>query len=91
MSETRIAPHAISSANPSHDPGRAPLRVSCMVATHDALARRRLHNLAWHARYHARTGREAIEVERVVTAVRTGHLTVRDAHLALAALRKDQQ
>ena len=54
-------------------------------------ARRRFHNLAWHAVYHARTHEEADVIERVVHATRAGHIPLRDAHAALSALRRDQQ
>jgi hypothetical protein len=50
----------------------------------------RFHALAYHARYHARTDTEAVEVDRVVAAVRVGALCARDGHAALSALRRDQ-
>jgi hypothetical protein len=68
---------------------RVPL-MRTSVTTFDSRARQRFHALAYHARYHARTDAEAVEVDRVVAAVRAGALCARDGHAALSALRRDQ-
>jgi hypothetical protein len=61
------------------------------VVTFDSRARERLAHLAKQASRHARTDEEAGQVARVCAAVRAGHITVRDGHAALVALRRDQR
>ncbi len=60
------------------------------IHTHETRLRQRLHRLAWHVRYHARTDEEIIQVERVMLAVTEGALEPRAAHSAFTALRADQ-
>lgn len=60
------------------------------VVTFDTRARERFHTLAGTVRYHARPGTEADYIDRVITAVRAGHLAVRDGHDVLAHVRRDQ-
>lgn len=60
------------------------------VTTFHTRAQQRLWRTAQQAMLHARPG-EAHQIDRVITAVDEGALSVRDAHLSLVALRRDQQ
>lgn len=90
MCETANRPSCHLSAESSPSPKCASRDWPMQPVTFDSRARERFHNLAWHARYHARTGQEAVQVERVVDAVRNGALAVSDGHAALSALREQQ-
>jgi hypothetical protein len=89
----RNRPHAADGALTPRPRMTSAQRVALMrtsVTTFDERARQRFHALAYHARYHARTDTEAVEVERVVAAVRLGAVCARDGHAALSALRREQ-
>ena len=60
------------------------------VITFNTRARQRFLSVAQQAMLHARPG-EAARIDQVINAVDEGHVTVRDAHAALSALRTDQQ
>lgn len=61
------------------------------IVTHDDELRTRLQRLAWHARHHARTAEEALQVENLCDAVVHGVVSKRTAYEALSALRGQQQ
>lgn len=69
----------------------ASLRMPASVLTFERRARERLQALAWHARRHARDGREAVQVEQLIQAVADGHVSSQSACEALSALRGQQQ
>jgi hypothetical protein len=54
-------------------------------------ARQRFASLAVQCALHARSGREAAQIDQVIAAVDDAALTISEAHAALAALQTDQQ
>jgi predicted RNA-binding protein associated with RNAse of E/G family len=61
------------------------------IVTHDDELRARLQRLAWHASKHARTPKEAVQVDSLCDAVARGLVSKRHAYEALSALRGQQQ
>ena len=60
------------------------------IVTYDTNLWRRFHNLAADATLHAHNGLEVMHIQQVVQAAREGAITIRDAHGAIATLRRQQ-